>query len=472
MPIRTLICLCLCTWVSFAQEADFPKTVFGEKLAQIVAALKNPTKANLETMVRQNFDPEMLDSFPMEEHVGYFKSLGENLGNFKVIGVSEQMPDQIYLDLKPATEDPVRFLVEFNPNPPHGLIGIQPVPYINMTSIQVDDLAKLHRSLADLADKNQFSGALYFEENNVPVFNAAYGYANKRYKVKNHVDTPFNTGSITKQFTKLAVLLLVQDGTLAFDDAIGPYFPDFPAEKKAITILQLLRHESGLTEYWESPQYQSLHYRIDNVEDYGLIVKDMPLVFKPGSARRYSNAGYNLLGIIVQKAGKQNYYDFMRQRIFQPLGMLATDFYQTTLANAPISIGYTNLSPRGPDRGYLRENTFVLDPIGPPSGGCYSTLADLVRYERQMLANKLLDKKHTALYFNLGRAKSIQEAEKMPIPDVLSAAGGSPGISALTISDRKQGIRLVILSNYDERLAEDIGVALFRQLKAKQGKEP
>ena len=472
MSFRFLICMTVLGIPGLhAQETVYPETVFGKHLQHIVAAIKQPTQRHLEALVRDHFDPEIRDAFPMEEHIAYFKGLAEDLGDFEVLGVSDQIPDQLYLDVKPAHGDPRRFLVEFNPNPPHGMIGIQPVPYIDMAAFQVDDLAKLHRTLADLAGDNQFSGALYFEEDGIPSFSAAYGYANKRYRVENHVDTPFNTGSITKQFTKLAVLLLIQEGTIGFEDTIGAYFPDFPAEKKAITILQLLRHESGLTEYWDSPIYQSLHYRIDNVTDYAAIIKDMPLVFKPGTARRYSNAGYNLLGIIVQKASKQNYYDFMRQRIFQPLGMLATDFYQTTLADAPIAVGYTNLSPRGPQRGYLRENTFVLDPIGPPSGGSYSTLTDLVRYERQMLENKLLDTKHTAIYFNIGQAKSIQEAAKMPIPKVLSAAGGSPGISALTISDRDLGIRLVILSNYDERLAEDIGVALFRKLRAKHTKD-
>ena len=471
LKTKALILMLSVSLISRAGEPSFPETPFGERLQAIVHGLKNPTPESLSAMIRENLAAALLDAYPMEAHLAHFQGIAQELGPFTVIGIQAQIPDQIYLDVKTENEaKPKRFLVEFDPNPPNGLIGIQQSPYVDMTAIQAADFRRLHQSLTQLARENEFSGALYIENEGRIVFVGAYGYANKRHQVKNHLDTRFDIGSITKSFTRLGVLLLARDGKLAFEDSINQYLPELPKDKAKITVGHLLRHESGLTEYWESPLYRRTKDQILDVDDYVAIIKDLTLDFPPGSAQRYSNAGYNLLGAIIQRVSGQTYYDFMRDRIFSPLGMLATDFSQRTWADADIATGYTNLSPLGPSQGYSRENTTTFPPIGSPSGGCYSTVFDLASFEHQMIHGALLDAEHTALYFNLGRAKSFAEARTMPIPEVLSAAGGAPGLSAVTVTYRPAGLRVVALSNYDERLAEDIGVALFRELRAKHQK--
>ena len=469
MPLRLAVLILLLPLSSvFAGTDPYPKTPFGRHLKQIVAALENPTTPRIAKMVEQVMDPSMRDAFPMEEHVAFIQELSRSLGRFKVIGVQESSPDQLYLDLKPEKSKKVkRYLVEFNPMPPHGLLGLQKTTYIDPEKIQVEDWSKLHKSLEEMSRDNEFSGVVYVEAGGKKVFSGAYGYANKRYKVKNHLGTLFNNGSITKHFTLCAVMLLVQQGKIKLSDSIEPYFPEFPEEKRAITINQLIRHQSGLTEYWDQPEYQENKHRLTSVGAYTPIIAKMPLAFEPGKGERYSNAGFHLLGVIIERASDMDYYEFMRERIFKPMGMADTDFYPLGLATAPIAIGYTNLSPMGPNEGYLRENSHVLPPIGTPTGTSYTTVADLIRFEDAMRGARFLDKKHTAAFFNLQAADSIEDAAKMPIPDIHGSAGGAPGISAVMVSQHSKGIRIIVLSNYDERFGEDIGLALFRQLRSK-----
>lgn len=408
----------------------------------------------------------------MEAHLGFFQEMNADLGDFKILKITGNSASDFYVDLEASEGEPVRLLIEFDPNPPNGLVGMQPIPFLDLSRLNINRPAELRQALTDLANENRFSGAIRIEDGGKTLFNEAFGLANKRYGIANTVQTRFAIGSITKVYTKLAILLLLEDGRLQLGDKVSRFVPEFQVTGgESISIWQLLRHESGLTDYWDIAEYRTGKRQFLDVEDYLPVLSALELDFAPGTARRYSNAGYVLLGIVIQRASGSSYYDFIRQRIFKPLGMFDSDFEQLTLVGKPYAIGYTNLSPMGPDNGFVRENTGILPGIGSPAGSSYSTIADLVKFDQAIWSGKQLSEATRRLFFSIDNVGSIEEGLKAPFPRAFSAAGGQPGENSVIISVPEKGRRLVVLSNFDERLAEDIGMHLYTQLKAADSDE-
>ncbi|GJM08557.1 MAG: hypothetical protein DHS20C11_08330 [Lysobacteraceae bacterium] len=445
--------------------SPYPEDHFGQHLQAIMAGIANPTDENVSNVVQQHMS-EQMQALPMAAHQQFFQQMSAELGDFEVGEVQDQGPGSYYVDVKRNGDEPVRLLVEFDPNPPYGMIGIQPIPFIDMTALNIDDPAALDRALQSLAHGNQFSGALYIEDAGKTAFEGAYGDANKRYGVANTKRTRFPVGSITKAFTRLAVLLLHHRGQLELTDTIGNYIPELPAAMgEHITVWHLLRHQSGLTDYFGHPQYERDKRSYLDVTDYIPVIADLELEFAPGSARRYSNAGFVLLGVVIQRASGINYHDYIRQQVFAPAGMDDADFEQLTLVGKPYAVGYTNLSPLGPDQGFVRENTDILPGIGSPAGTAYCTIQDLLRFDDALWHGKVFPETVVKLFHSIEMAETIEAALAADWPAAFSAAGGQPGENALIISVPAKGRRVVVLSNYDERLAEDIGVHLYQQLK-------
>ncbi|MBK7600959.1 MAG: beta-lactamase family protein [Acidobacteria bacterium] len=149
------------------------------------------------------------------------------------------------------------------------------------------------------------------------VYAKGHGMANVEHKVEVKPETIFQSGSVGKQFTAAAVMLLVEDGKIGLDDRIAKYFTDSPEHWKNITVRHLLTHTAGTTDY--PPDFD---FRRDYTEDE-LLKKaaDIPLAFQPGERWSYSNMGYVMLGILIGKVTGKFYGDFLQERIFKPLGM-------------------------------------------------------------------------------------------------------------------------------------------------------
>ena len=145
-----------------------------------------------------------------------------------------------------------------------------------------------------------------------------YGEANVEHHVPVTPQTVFESGSVGKQFTATAVMLMVEDGKLALTDSITKFFPDAPASWKGITVRHLLTHTSGIPDYTTD----AMDYRRDYTEDeIAHLAFALTPEFPPGSRWNYSNTGYVLLGIIIHKVSGKFYGDVLRDRVFQPLGM-------------------------------------------------------------------------------------------------------------------------------------------------------
>jgi CubicO group peptidase (beta-lactamase class C family) len=248
--------------------------------------------------------------------------------------------------------------------------------------------------VAQRAAQDQFSGTILVAYRGRPVLVRAYGMANQQASVPNRPDTIFNLASVTKCFTGLAVVQLIQDGAIAPYATLGTYLDGFTPKVAAVTIHQMLTHTAGLTDYTQSgaflgglPQWNSVDAFMDGV--MGIIRQQREPDFTPGSQFRYSNSGFFALGAIVQQVSGSSYYDYVRERIFRPAGMADSDFYTTpqVLADARIARPYwTQRSGGRIDFTGTSYNPF----IGGPADGAFCSAADLLNFVNALQAGTLL----------------------------------------------------------------------------------
>jgi D-alanyl-D-alanine carboxypeptidase len=154
-----------------------------------------------------------------------------------------------------------------------------------------------------------------------PVFRKGYGLANVELGVPIAPDMVFRLASITKQFTAVAILMLMEQGQLALQDSITRFMPDYPMHDHRITIEHLLTHTSGIRSYTDMPEWPPLWRKDFSVQELIDFFKEQPMQFAPGQRWAYNNSGYHLLGAIIEQLSGLSYEQFIQQHIFEPLGM-------------------------------------------------------------------------------------------------------------------------------------------------------
>ena len=341
-------------------------------------------------------------------------------------------------------------------------------PTSSQRKLSGQELVKEIRAFMDkLAAADAFSGTLLVAKDGKPALKIAYGLANKAYDIPNRIDTKFNLASIGKNFTAVSIMQLVEQGKLSLTDTIGKFLPDYPNKgvREKVTIHHLLSHSSGLGDIHGS-RYVALKDVIRQVKDYLPLFADMTLSFEPGERMQYSNAGYILLGAIIEKVSGENYFDYVRIHIFKPAGMTNTDYYEADIDTPNLATGYTNFEELGNDFQQfhlgLRRNTLRYGTIkGNPQGGAYSTAEDLLRYvlalrENKLLSAKSLDLMTTSKYFfrKYGAGDIYYgygfELENINGKRVIGHGGGDLGVSSAVRWYPDSGnYTVVVLSNYD-----------------------
>jgi len=196
--------------------------------------------------------------------------------------------------------------------------------------------------------------------------------------------TNFRLASLSKQFTATAVMLLVADGRLRYDDAVSTLLPDLPALARGVTVRHLLTHTSGLPAYEDFvPDTQTVQVRDADVP--ALIARAPRAMFAPGTRYHYSNTGYVLLALVVERASGQRFADFLRRRVFDPLGMAGTVAFEAGRSTVPHrAYGYTVTG--GAVRRTDQSNTSAT--LG--DGGIYSSADDLARWDRALARHTLV----------------------------------------------------------------------------------
>jgi CubicO group peptidase (beta-lactamase class C family) len=218
----------------------------------------------------------------------------------------------------------------------------------------------------------------------VPLVQRGYGFADLEHRVAASPQTDYRLASVSKQFTATAILLLAQDGKLSLDDRARRWLPSLPAAAGAITLRQLLSHQGGLIDY-EDIMAADTRVPLRDKDVLALLAKTDHLYFAPGTSYRYSNGGYAMLALIVERASGMPFQDFLRQRIFLPLGMTSTLAYVTEGPPVPHrAFGYSAESGQ-----WIRtDQSMTSSVLG--DGGIYSSIDDLARWDAALYDNRLL----------------------------------------------------------------------------------
>jgi len=214
-----------------------------------------------------------------------------------------------------------------------------------------------------------------------PIYRGAFGLANVEKQTPLLPDDVLRIGSLTKQFTAVAILMLADQGKLSVSDPITKYLSDYPKTGDAVTIEHLLTHTSGVPSYTSSPEYGASMSKAVTVNEMINRFKDLPLNFTPGSKWDYSNSGYFLLGAIIERVSGMSYADFVAKSIFEPLGMKDSAYEGYERSSKKRVEGYAN-------------NTRVAPPLhmSQPyaAGSLLSSVDDLAKWDAAISAGKLL----------------------------------------------------------------------------------
>ncbi len=298
-------------------------------------------------------------------------------------------------------------------------------PAISLTELR----SRLTAAVDSLGALDQFSGLVVIARDGAPVIQIARGMRDRAAGVPNDAETTFNLGSINKAFTQIAIRQLALAGKLDLDSTLARYWPDYRNADVArrVTIRQILQMRSGIAGDIFAARAGGTRADVRRLQDYLPLFVAEPLEFEPGSQQRYSNAGYIVLGLLIEQLSGENYYDYVRRHIYEPAGMSRTGHFANDSLPPNTAIGYTRGGMDAPADAPLRPNTDLLPGRGSSAGGGYSTAADLLRF-----------------------LKALREG-RIPggLPAGLGIAGGAPGLNATLDGDLPGGYDLIVLTNLD-----------------------
>jgi len=313
---------------------------------------------------------------------------------------------------------------------------------------------KIDKLLSTYAEYGRFNGSVLVADQTGVIYKNGFGWANVEWEIPNEADTKFRLASITKQFTALLIMQLVEQGKLALDVPISTYLPEYPKESAGqITIHNLLTHTSGIPNYTSFPNYREVMRRPNSVEDLVHLFADSTLLFAPGERHEYSNSAYVLLGKIIEKTTGKSYEAALQDHIFTPLNMEDSGHDYSSKILKKRAAGY-----------YVNGRTFInasyIDmSTAYSAGGIYSTVEDLYRWDRALYKEGLVTKTFRDLMFEkhsqLGRMHYGYgwELGQMPMGNsgeriaANSHSGGINGFNTLITRIPSSKCLIVLLSN-------------------------
>jgi CubicO group peptidase (beta-lactamase class C family) len=299
-----------------------------------------------------------------------------------------------------------------------------------------------------------------------------YGLANLELGVAASERTIYQSGSLGKQFTAALVMLLVEEGRLALDDRIGRHLPGLPPAWAGITIRHLLTHTSGIEDYTET---ELVNYRLDYTDDELLrLVATLPLDFAPGVKWSYSNTGYLLLGLVVNRATGRFYGDLLRERVFAPLGMRTARVISEEEIVENRAAGYRLVD------GTWKNQEYVSPTLNRQAdGSLYLSVLDLVRWDAALAARKLL---RPESYEAIWKPVELNDGTTHPYGfgwqlaptnghPTLSHSGAWQGFQAHIARFAADRLTVIVLANVDaadpERIAHGVAALYVPELAVK-----
>ena len=334
-----------------------------------------------------------------------------------------------------------------------------------------DQAAKIQEVLALAHKYRQFNGAALVAENGKVVYKGAFGMANMEWNIPNTPDTRFRLGSITKQFTAMLTLQLVEQGKIKLDGKISDYLTDYRKDiGEKVTVHHLLTHTSGIPSYTGQPGFfENVSRNPYKVSEFVKKYASGDLEFEPGSRFSYNNSGYFLLGAIIEQVTGRSYEQVLKENILDPAGMKNTGYDHHNTIIPKRASGYSKTAD-----GYT--NALYLDMSIPyAAGSMYSTVEDLYLWDQALYTDKLISAQSKALMYKpflddyaygwVVRNASFKQNDK-PV-QVIAHGGGINGFTTTIVRYPNEKNLIVLLDNtgtgYLDRLSESLAKILYNQ---------
>ncbi|MET7019871.1 serine hydrolase domain-containing protein [Bacillus mycoides] len=312
-------------------------------------------------------------------------------------------------------------------------------------------------------DKLPFSGAILIQ-NEKKIFEDGFGYANRSEQIFNTSRTRFGMASGCKIFTAVAICQLVEKGVLTFDTCLKECLEDsFPHFYEGITIHHLLTHTSGIPDYFDEEEMDDFEdlwkdtpmYSIKSPADFLPMFQNYHMKFNPGSKFSYSNAGYILLGLIVEKLTGMKFAEYVKENIFQVCGMSDSGYFRMDQLPERTALGYID----NKDDNTWRTNIYSVPIVGGPDGGAFTTVLDLGEFWNGLFNGKLLNKEYTnqlltpyvknnSLHYGYGVWISMENDEILKY----FVFGFDPGVRVHSSVNAKSKMQFHIMSNVERNV--------------------
>jgi D-alanyl-D-alanine carboxypeptidase len=426
---------------------EFPETPAGKTAAAYFKA-HNAGEEAMKGFFEKFSAESFLQRMPIQTRLDRYRQMSGQLGSLTPQKIVESRPSFIAVTAQGQRGQVLRLDFELEDAEPFGLLGIRILPLGGQgdEGPQPDpkkDDAELFAAVNDYARKaveaGDFSGVILIARTGLPVFEEAFGYADREKKIPNRIDTKFNIGSINKSFTGLAIRRLAAEKKLSLDDTIGKFLPDYPNKDAAAraTVRHLLEMSSGIGDFFGDLYDAADKEKILTLADYLPLFADRPLEFEPGKGNRYSNGGYIVLGLIIEKATGRDYYSYIRDTIFKPAGMGDSGWIPKAAEVPNRALGYVR------DGSSWKTNYDTLPGKGSSAGGGYSTAGDLLKYTIAL---------EKGLYGQAGEE----------LRGGVGIAGGAPGLNAALEWMPERGLTIVVMAN----LSPPAAMRMARQIRA------
>jgi CubicO group peptidase (beta-lactamase class C family) len=437
-----------------------------QRADEFMRALQGGSLADRAAFVQQAYAPQFLQARSPEAHLNLLAQLIDGTGGITVHSVvADGDSAATVVHMAELTGEWRRLVVHVEAAPPHRITRLQPpqqippppghAPEPRLLSTQ-QAAAELHEYASRLAEADVFSGGVLVARGDSVLFHSAYGAASREFGVANRPDTRFIIGSANKMFTAVGILQMLEQGRLTLQDPVQQYLPGVLPEdiEGKIRIEHLLTHTSGLGDFLFVPDMIRLA-RPDfrTIEDYLPQLADVQRrSFEPGTGFQYSNAGFLILGAILQKVSGMPYDDYIARHIFEPAGMTSTGAPDLDLVPTGLASTYNREFSNG--EGRFRSDRYTQPVRGTPAGGGFSTTADLHRFMQALRSHTLLSPETTRLMqtpkpelsgsnsgFGYGMQIFGQGGSRV------GHTGGGPGTAAIVELDMEHDLVTVVLGN-------------------------
>jgi len=442
------------------------------RAAAYVKALSSGSPEQFEAMAKDNFTPDLL-AHPADERRQMVERIRSDFGVLSVAAEEATSPTHVDLTMKSATNPmPMVIGIEFEAAPPYRIarVGIRvggpaggrggrggppplPAPPIDGRMSAGALASALDGYLSGLARSGDFAGVVIVAKDGQPVFQKAYGIADRERQTPMAADLRFNLASIGKAFTKTAIGQLIAAGKLKPADSIGALIPDYPnPEAKSATVDQLLNMRGGIADFFGDAFAAAPKDRFQSNHDYYAFVAPQPLTFAPGTRTQYCNGCYAVLGEIVARVSGAPYERYIEEHVFTPAGMKTAGFL--AYGDANVAPPYTRPSPDAPWAPAIGMH----GRHGSAAGGAFASAADLLAFDNAVRTRVLLDANTTAWFF-----ENPADATRARAMDPYGIAGGAPGANSSLESNGAWTV--VTLGNLDPpnavRVGETLAAALY-----------